>query len=40
AQIQALSDWLHHGPRTATVQQVFAEDYLSSKIFTTFQVLH
>ena len=38
--IQALSDWLHHGPRTATVQQVFAEDYLSSKVFTTFQVLH
>lgn len=40
AKIQALHSWLQHGPRTATVQQVFAEDYLGSKAFTAFQVLH
>ena len=40
AQIEAFSAWLHHGPRTAKVTQVFVEDYLSEREFTEFQVLH
>ena len=35
-----VSAWLHHGPRTAKVTQVFVEDYLSEREFTEFQVLH
>ena len=40
AQIETFSAWLHHGPRTAKVTQVFVEDYLSEQEFTEFQVLH
>ena len=40
SQIEAFSAWLHHGPRTAKVTQVFVEDYLSEREFTEFQVLH
>ena len=40
AQIEAFSAWLHHGPRTTKVTQVFVEDYLSEREFTEFQVLH
>lgn len=40
SQIEALDAWLQHGPRTAIVDNVFAENYLGKKEFTTFQVLH
>ena len=40
SQIDALEAWLQHGPRTAIVDNVFSENYLSEKEFTAFQVLH
>ena len=40
SQIDALDAWLQEGPRTAIVDDVFVEDYLGAKEFTTFQVLH
>ena len=40
SQIDALDAWLQHGPRTAIVDNVFSENYLGKKEFTTFQVLH
>ena len=40
SQIDALDAWLQEGPRTAIVDDVFVEDYLGEKEFTTFQVLH
>ena len=40
SQIDALDAWLQHGPRTAIVDNIFAENYLGEKEFTTFQVLH
>ena len=40
SQIDALDAWLQHGPRTASVDNVFAENYLGEKEFTAFQVLH
>ena len=40
SQIEALDAWLQEGPRTAIVNNVLVEDYLSDKEFTAFQVLH
>ncbi|ERH26745.1 acylphosphatase [Aggregatibacter sp. oral taxon 458 str. W10330] len=40
SQIEALDAWLQEGPRTAIVDNVFAENYLGEKEFTAFQVLH
>lgn len=39
-QIMTLHNWLQQGPKTATVEQVIAQDYDGSYIFDGFNVLH